>query len=353
MKFVRAGGFSSSKMRYMSFAWRYFLAMIVAALVAKTAIAATPLSCEALQTRMVSLNTSIKKVSKATASRMQAELDGLSRQYTARCAQDAKATKEGEKYTARRANPDIKVLPATAPPAATPEEEIKRRREAINQKGQQLDGKPSGPGGREIAVQRALPIEGTIQIEGGASSTFYGKVKQEILYTIQEAFVGNLIVTRYYDRAASRYTGREDYAIQTLSTEIDVDHFSGQGCAKYTGSPPTCILWHKLDLWQIVDGEEYPGRADGVVSAGSDSRGVTVNVDGPDIEFFSSQGASVSARSGCGDLLRETVSLDEFKQWLRRGQVRIKRELGTSRPTMPGCRPGSTLTLEMHIGPES
>jgi len=336
----------------MSAPWRFFLVIVLTALATGPALAAAPLSCEALQTRLQGLNTAISKkaTDKKAVARMQAQLEGLSREYTARCAQ------AGEGQSARQAQPGLKTLPATSPQAATPEEEIRRRREAINHKGRPFDGKlgspPAKPAGRDTPVQRAIPVEGTIVIESGASSTFYGKVKQEILYTIRETFVGNLIVTRQYDRAAGRYSEREEYALQTLSAEIDVDHFSGRGCAKYTGSPPTCVQWHKLDLWQIAEGEEYPGRADGVVSAGSAGRGVTVTVDGPDIEFFSSQG-SVSVRSGCGDQLRETVSFEEFRQWLRRGQVRIKREMGGARPTMPGCRPGSTLTLEMLIGPES
>ena len=195
-------------------------------------------------------------------------------------------------------------------------------------------------------MPQAIPVEGVLLIEGGSSSTFYGKVKQELSYTIQETFVGNLIVTRYVDRATGRSSAREDYALQTLSTEIFAGPFSGRGCAKYTGSPPVCTQWHQIDLWQIADGEEYPGRFDGVVSATSDGRAVTIRIDGPDIEFGSSQGP-VSIKTGCGDLLRETVKRDEFKQWMRRSTVRIKRDVSK---TSPGCRPGSTVSLEMHIG---
>ena len=86
-----------------------------------------------------------------------------------------------------------------------------------------------------------------------------------------------------------------------------------------------------------------------MVSAASGVRGVIVRVDAPDIEFSSSEGP-ITVKPGCGDQFMMTVSLNEFKKWIRRSTVRIKREVGK---TALGCRPGSTLTLELHIGSES
>ena len=86
-----------------------------------------------------------------------------------------------------------------------------------------------------------------------------------------------------------------------------------------------------------------------MVSAASDGRGVALRADGPVIEFGSSQGP-VNIRSGCIGVLRETVSRDEIKQWLRRSTVHLKREAG--RPS-PGCAPGLTITLELRFGPDS
>jgi len=320
----------------------FFAAVILLALGAAPAVAAPAAGCETLQARIKALATAIRRApTREAAARMEAERDRLSKQSAARCPEQVGKMPERSMATG-------------TPPADTPEEEIRQRREAINRKQAQLEAKPGAPragaGGREAPVARALPLDGTLLLEGGASTTFYGKVKQELTYTIRETFVGNLIVTRYYDRVGGRYAGREDYAIQTLSTEIDVDHFSGRGCVKYSGSPPVCTQWHRFDLWQIGDGEEYPGKDDGVVSAGSDGRGVVVKVDGPNIEFFSTQGL-INLTSGCGGQLREMVSRDEFKEWMRRSKVRIKRDMGATRPTGPGCRPDSTLTLEMHIGP--
>ncbi|WP_319586433.1 hypothetical protein [uncultured Desulfobulbus sp.] len=329
----------------MIFMGRFLLSVVLFALMAASAHAASPFSCESMQKHMEGLKAAIKKApNKEAAARERAKLDRVSEQYTEHCMKP-KTGKPGTAAEAWKA-----LLQATMQQLGTPEEESQRRRDAINQKGRQLGDKSTASrteaGGKEVPVPHAIPVEGVLLIEGGSSSTFYGKVKQELSYTIQETFVGNLIVTRYYDHAAGRYSAREDYAIQTLSAEIFAGPFSGRGCAKYTGSPPVCTQWHQIDLWQIADGEEYPGRFDGVVSATSDGRAVTIRIDGPDIEFGSSQGP-VTIKTGCGDLLRETVKRDEFKQWMRRSIVRIKRDVSK---TSPGCRPGSTVSLEMHIG---
>lgn len=270
-----------------------------------------------MQARIKTLQAAIgKKPGKEAAAKMRTELESLSKRYARQCTPPQARIRTD---TAPVRVPSLPPVPG--PQAETAEEEILRRRQAIARSGRQV-----------------IPLHGSITIEGASSSTLYGKVRQEISYTIRETFVGSLIV--------GGLSGREDYLIQTLSTEIDVVRFNGRGCAKYSGSPPVCSQWQRFELWQIADGEEYPGRLDGVVSGSSDSRGVTLRIDGPDIEFFSSQGA-VSIKSGCADQMRETVGRDEFNKWLRGKAVRIKRQ---ARPAQPNCRPESSLTLEMQIG---
>jgi hypothetical protein len=300
-------------------------------LMATSASGAPPLTCRDLRSRMEQQKLTIRKASGRDAvARARAELDRLAAQADRVCAV------QGTKNIKEAAPKSIVPLPAPAQLAETPEEENARRRDLLRQ-GKPVPGVFRG-GGRTNAAVRVIPLTGSITIEGGLTSTLYGKVRQELSYTILETFVGNLIV--------SGAGGREEYAIHTLSTEIDVERFSGRGCAKFTGSPPVCSQWHAIDLWQIADGEEYPGKADSVVTATSDSRGMTIRADGPVIDFGSSLGP-VNIKSGCGGMLRETISRDEVKQWLRRQAVRIKRESGK---TIPGCRPGSSLTLEMRLG---
>ncbi|MCL1980226.1 MAG: hypothetical protein FWG62_04020 [Proteobacteria bacterium] len=282
---------------------------------------------------MDQLKLTIRKApGKEAGARARTELDRLAAQADRACT--VQGTDKTRKIATKANSFFLSPLPAELAP--TPEEECKRRRDLLNRQGQAAPGLVDK--GRANRVLRAIPLAGSIVIEGGTASTLYGKLRQELGYTIRETFVGNLVI--------SGSAGREDYAIQTLSTEIDVERFSGRVCAKLTGSPPLCSQWQQIDLWQIADGEEYPGRADGVVTATSDGRGMTLRVDGPVIDFGSSQGPA-SIRASCGATLKETVSREEFKQWLRRSTVRLKREAGK---TTPGCRPGSSLTLEMRIG---
>lgn len=338
----------------MSSLCRVFLVLVLLLWGVNSSPAAPAVSCETLQARMEALRIAMRKkmASKGKAAEMRTELDRLSREYTASCArQQGRMTMRLPAKGTKPSPPTVQVQHVQVQQAATPEEEIKRRREAINLKQVQPGDKSAmqsvRAGEREIVVSRAVPIDGSIEIKAAAASTFSGAVKQEITYTLRETFVGNLVISRYYDRVAGRYTDREDYAIQSLSTEIDMEQFKGRGCAQLTGSSATCPQWQRLDIWEIVEGEEYPGRSDGVVSAVTSDRAVTVRVDAPDIQFMSSQGTA-SLKSSCGDMFRETVSRDEFKEWMRRSKVQMTREVGKN---TPGCRPGSTLTLEMRIHP--
>lgn len=247
-------------------------------------------------------------------------------------------------------------VPAAESPAATvqqapyPEDEIVHRRDAINQEGKETERDARGRGGegasRPIPIPHALPLRGTLQISSGSISTFYGKIRWDLQYTIKEHFAGNLIITRYYDPDTRRYTGREEYAVDTISMEIDASDFKGKACSKFVGSPPTCSQWNELDLWQIADGEEYPGRKSGVVGLSSSGRTVRLKIDGPNILFVPSQGG-LGVKSGCGDQVQKSFSRDEFKQMLQQKTIRVKKELGKA---FPGCRPGSTVTLDMEIG---
>jgi len=295
---------------------------------------ASPDTCATVRSRIQILNALRDKTnSKATLTKIQVELNKLNKEQATLCSKQPPA-RPGLQASAP--------LPSPAYPGQMeeyPEDEIERRREIINQRGQPFGGKA----GLRVPGQpaaRAYPVEGQILLESGSSSTFYGKVRQELTYSILETFVGNLIV--------SGPPGREQYSLQTLSTEISVEQFSGRACSKYSGSPPTCSQWQKIDLWQIADGEVYPGRADGVVSLTSDVRGVTLRIDVPVVEFGSSVSTD-SYRAGCIQSFRETVGLSEFKQWLRRSKIRLKRDVGR---TIPGCRLGSTLTLELEFSRE-
>jgi len=320
--------------------------ILLTLLCAAPALTAAPQSCEEMQATMESLSTAIDEAAnEMVAAGLQAELDSLSMRYTTQCLM-------GTGLPVMPANLGDLLNPDKMRPAATPQEEIKRRREAINlafnQFGNNLSALRGAVGEREVPIQQAIPIDGMVLVEGGSLATFYNAVKRDLRYTVRETYEGTRIVPRYYDRIAGRYTGREEYDIQTLSTGIEVLGFSGRECGTFTGSPSVCTQWHTFDRWRIGDGEQCQGMYDGVVGAESDEQSVTVTVDAADIHFESAQGR-IAAKSGCGDDFKETVSRETFKEWLRRAEIRLTREVGNEGGKAQYCRPGSTLTLEMRI----
>lgn len=244
----------------------------------------------------------------------------------------------------------LSAAPSSPQRAAYPEQEIQRLREAINQQAKMIEQEArqteARPGARPIAVPQASPLTGTLRIDSGSTSTLYGKVRRELNYVIKENFVGNLITTRYFDPLTKGFTDRVDFAIQTISTEVDGTQFKGRLCSRFSGSPPACSQWQELDLWQIGEGEEYPGRSEGVVSASTYGQSVTVKMDGPEIFYAASQGTE-GLKSGCGDMMQERINIEEFKALLKRRTLRINKELGKA---AMGCRTGSTVTLEMQFG---
>ena len=133
--------------------------------------------------------------------------------------------------------------------AQYPEDEIVRRRELINNRIKKTEhaarAKSGSVGTALVPIPTAVALSGHLTIHGGNTSTFYGKVRRQIDYTISERFLGNLIVTRYYDRNKKRYTDREDYALDTISMEIDASDFSGKVCSKYVGLTS--------ELYQLVE----------------------------------------------------------------------------------------------------
>jgi hypothetical protein len=244
-----------------------------------------------------------------------------------------------------------------APPSTTslnqapyPEEEIVRRREAINSSGELNKPTTRATRGASIARPasgaRAIPLTGSLQIKSGSNTTFYGKNRQELAYTIKEHFVGNLIITRPANRSGQEVAGHENYVIKTISTEINASDFKGRLCRQYKGTPPTCSQWEQLELWQIAEGEEYPGRFDHVVTASTYGQSVTLRIDGPNILFLPAHG-NQGLRSGCGDQIQVRVSREEFRKWVKQGHISINRTLAKS---SMGCLPGSTVNLEMRIG---
>ncbi|NLX19499.1 MAG: hypothetical protein GXY53_09530 [Desulfobulbus sp.] len=336
---------------------------------------AAPNACDAVQSRIRILKETLRKTTnKGAVARLQNEINKLSKDQARLCKKQTpakpeqqkpaqatgsqqrkagQATRTQQQKTVRTAksqqqkSPRLAVESGSGRAAVSPapssrkknvqEKRAVQRPQTIVQQPQAVGGQGGQRGFRHPVGAKTIPVTGHILFAGGSTSTFYGKVRQELTFTILETFVGNLIV--------SGPPSHEEYTLRTQSTEINVEKFGGRVCSKYSGSPPKCIQWQKIDLWQIPDSEIPPGRAAGVVSMASDARGVALRVDVPAVEFGSSANIE-SYRSGCSQTYRETISRQEFTKWFRRSKVELKRKVGKS---LPNCSPDSTLTLVMEF----
>ena len=98
-------------------------------------------------------------------------------------------------------------------PAETPEKEMERRREIINSQYRQVKNMIGNlPAGTEKPqIPEAFPLEGYIVVNGGEKELFNNEVKTDLLYTIKERFVGNLVVLHTCDAARGQFDREKEY----------------------------------------------------------------------------------------------------------------------------------------------
>ncbi|HBL23721.1 MAG TPA: hypothetical protein DDZ40_06350, partial [Deltaproteobacteria bacterium] len=145
-------------------------------------------------------------------------------------------------------------------PAETPEKEMDRRREIINNQFRQIrDMRGNLPAGEEKPqIPEAVPVEGYIFVNGGEKELFYNQVKTDLLYTIKESFVGNLAILHTYGATREQFDREKDYEIQSLSTKVDVTGVAGKKCTRWSsGSPSVCTRWAHFLRYEIDKGERY------------------------------------------------------------------------------------------------
>lgn len=245
----------------------------------------------------------------------------------------------------------LELLPSS--PASTPEKEIERQRTIINSQRRQLEQSLAfmESDGEEqlVPVPRALPIRGSVFIDGGFKSKPYrGWVWHEITYEVKESFVGNLIITEYFSTQTGEYTGKVDYGISTLSTGIDVLQFGGRECLKASaGIPGHCVEWEYYDLYEIDESEVYPGFYAEVVFMETEEDEIVLRTKSPQVLFKSINGEAV-AELGCFGA-EKAYSADLFKSLVDGGRIQFTAQVGSDSQATPGCRLGSIISLEMNI----
>lgn len=230
--------------------------------------------------------------------------------------------------------------PLSPLPATTAEEEIERRRNIIN--SQYHSARSSFPllRGEEEAdkplFREALPIEGYLLVNGGALNE-----RIDLSYTIEEKFVGLLVVGGEFDPAIGRFRQPEDYAIQTISTDIKVLGVRGKTCRP---SGQGCV-WEQFTRQEIDSTERYPGFSDGVVSAGTAGRHVKIDAAAPDAYFFHGENG-VSSPVSCSTA-SWVVDRTELNSLLERGFLVLQQSLNGG--GWLGCRPNSNMLVLIYL----
>ncbi len=239
-------------------------------------------------------------------------------------------------------------------PATTPEKEMERRREIINRQYQQAKGMMGGlqGGAQKPQLPEAFPLEGYIVVNGGEKELFSREVKTDLLYTIKEGFVGNLIVTHTYDQVKGQFDREKGYEIHSLSTKINVSGVMGKKCVRRSSySSSSCTGWAHFLRYEISKGERYPQFYAEVVSATPAENGhIKLTATAPKVTFLGDDGKT-NLGMGCFDATW-TLSRPEFEQLLKVGEVTLRKDIGRPMGPSPGCRPGSTMTLYLKVREE-
>lgn len=239
-------------------------------------------------------------------------------------------------------------------PAETPEKEMERRRENINGQFRQVKNMMGNfPAGAEKPqIPEAFPLEGYIVVNGGEKELFSNEVKTDLLYTIKERFVGNLVVMHTYDPAKGQFDREKGYEIQSLSTGINVSGVMGKKCVRRSSYvPSSCTGWAHFFRYEISKGERYPQFYANVVSAAPAENGRTnVTANAPKVTFLGDDGRT-NLGMGCFNATW-TLNKSEFEQLLKRGEISLRKDIGRPMGPSPGCRPGSTMTLYLKVRQE-
>jgi|GEM_PF-2171338 len=233
-------------------------------------------------------------------------------------------------------------------PAATPEEEAKRRRDIINAQFRNFkQTRPRKNTSQKIEMPEAFPLKGLIVVNGGEKSKPYrGWIWTDFSYTVVEEFVGNLIVKHEYDLKRAKFTGKKNYALDTISDGIR-SNVAGRKCIRASAAlPGRCTRWENISRSDIADENRYHNIHDWVLMGGSEGGRMKIKAESPTV-VFRSQNRKATGGLGCFGAEFE-MSKGEFENLLDRDEIRLTKHIGRSSQATPGCKPGSILTLYLY-----
>lgn len=230
-------------------------------------------------------------------------------------------------------------------PAATPEEEAKRRRTIINEQFKAFKKQaPRKQGNYVIEMPEAFPLTGLVVVSGGEKSKPYrGWIWTDFSYQLTEELVGNLIVKREYDLKRGKFTGKKNYSFDTISNGI-TSNVAGRKCVEASAAlPGHCTNWQTISKSDIEQQNRYPSLYDWVIMGSSEGDAMTIKSSSPTV-IFSSPRKRATGSVGCFGA-EWTMKKKDFEALLDRDVIKLTKHVGRSSQATPGCKMGSTITL--------
>jgi hypothetical protein len=274
-----------------------------------------------------------------------------------------------------------------------------------------FDGERAASGRVTVGPPRAIAIEGRIIVEGGeGQATAQTKGSKDIRYSIEERFVGNLLVAEPMELLVTNPTGlvdergsaaarggqverasggaradmgplsdlgtpvggrkpgrlspgdalgdasatgpaegqpiRREYELDTASTAIQVKSVQGGVCVETATGGGACARRDPFSSFEVDSANRYGEFRDGVVSVAVEGGKVKIEVEAPDVAFATSSGKGKAAL-GCSRADFE-LSENEFRRLLDRGELTLTTQVGDS-GRHAKCAEGSSITVNLRI----
>jgi hypothetical protein len=282
---------------------------------------------------------------------------------------------------------------------------------AARDPGMEFDGETSGSSRVTLGPPRAIAIEGRVTVHGGeGQASAQTKGSKEILYSVEERFVGNLLIAEpmellvmnpsglvdergsvtvrggQVERASGGVRGdmqplsdrgtpvgerkpgrlspadapgdasatgpaeaqpiRREYELDTVSTAIQVKSVQGGVCVETNPGGGACARRDPFSSSEIDSANRYGQFRDGVVSVAVEDGKVRVEVESPDVVFATGSGKA-TARLRCSRADFE-LSENDFRRLLDRGELTLARQVGDS-GRHAKCAEGSSITVNLRI----
>jgi len=229
-------------------------------------------------------------------------------------------------------------------------------------------------------------VEGRVEIEGGQADARAPRDQgQGVRYTVEERFVGNLIIADAEPQgeadiiaavgrgrlrpdegaaASARDKGDNepgratqpkhtdagsllDYSLDTISAGVKVTSLGGDACLRSDGRRDgACAEQDPFTKSNVSGNNSYGQFHDGVVMADRSGDKVKIEVSAPEVAF-STSGGKVKKKLGCSKAIFE-IEANEFSQLVKSGSMTMTKQVGDA-SAASGCRPGSTVTLHMKV----